>query len=945
MAATKLKLVIFDGNSLMHRAFHALPPTMTTRDGTPVNAVYGFTSILLKALKEIQPTYVIVAWDYPAATFRHTKYAEYKATRQKAPSELYQQIPIVKEVIAALNIPLYEKKNYEADDILGTLATQAHAFKDLETLLVTGDLDVLQLVRDRVSVYAMRKGISDVVIYDPKAVFERFGLAPEQLIDYKALRGDPSDNIPGVKGVGEKTAMSLIAAYKTLDELYGAIRDAVEIKATQIKKRDVKVTGKLFEKLATQEKQAYLSRELVTIDTAAPITLNLRAAELVDYDQDKTIKLFAELGFRTLAARLPRARGTTAPERVLERVPVRQPTREVAGAPTKKVRTKPDGYHRVDTLASLKKLVEKLSGAKKFALDTETTILGPMGCELVGLSFSMTDGEAYYVPVGHEPHLGSQCPRSPALEALKPILQNEKIGKIGHNIKYDIVVLKNYGIEVKGVVFDTMIASYLLDPGRRQNSLEARAFNEFGYEMMPIEDCIGVGRKQCSFSQVDIDTATFYAAEDADYTWRLAAPLEKKLRKIPNALEILHDVELPLIPILADMEFKGVKIDASLLKKLSTRYSKRVQQLVKQIHKLGKVDFNISSPLQLQEVLFERLAISTEDIKKTKTGYSTAATELEKLRGKHPIIDLISEYRELSKLISTYLDALPELVEPGTGRVHTSFNQTIAATGRLSSSDPNLQNIPVRTEVGNEIRKAFIAEKGRKLVALDYSQIELRIAAHLTQDPNLVAAFKKGLDIHAATAARVLKKPIEKITKAERNASKVMNFGVIYGLSAHGLSQRTGMSRDAAREFIENYFTQFPKLKNYLEKITSDAHARGYVETMFGRRRYLPEINSSNWQVRSGAERAAVNHPFQGTNADIIKQAMIKLHQEVPEIRDMLIMQVHDELIFEVPERKAQKISEQAKTIMETVTKLKVPIVVDIKVGKNWGELEAVGKD
>ncbi len=935
MATKKLKLAVFDGNSILHRAFHALPPTMTTRDGTPINAVFGFTSILLKALKEIQPTYAIVAWDFPAATFRHEKYAEYKATRQKAPSELYEQIPIVKEVVAALNIPLHERKNYEADDILGTLAAQAHAFKDIETLLVTGDLDALQLVRDRVSVYAMRKGITDVVVYDPKAVTARFGLEPGQLIDYKALRGDPSDNIPGVRGVGEKTAASLIAAFGSLDELYRAIHDVTEIKGTAVKKRGIKIAGKLFERLVAQEKQAYLSQELVTIDTKVPITLNLPAAELVDFDPSKAIKLFADLGFRTLAARLPRARGAAAPERVLERAPQSEER-----APAARVHALPASYHRIDSSAKLKKLVEQLSRAKKFALDTETSALGPMGCELVGLSFSMSDGEAFYVPVGHEAHLGPQCPRSVALELLKPVLQNEKIGKIGHNIKYDMVVLKNYGIQIAGIVFDTMIASYLLDPGRRQNSLEARAFNEFGYEMMPIEECIGVGRKQCSFAEVELEKATFYAAEDADYTWRLAAPLEKKLSKVPHALEILHELELPLIPILADMEFKGVKIDAAVLKKLSTRYSKRVRELSKQIQKLGKGEFNISSPQQLQEVLFDRLGISTDGISKTKTGYSTAASELEKLQGKHPIIDLISEYRELSKLISTYIDALPELVEPGTHRVHTSFNQTIAATGRLSSSDPNLQNIPVRTDTGNEIRKAFVAERGRQLVALDYSQIELRIAAHLTKDPNLVAAFKKGLDIHAATAARVLNKPLDKITKAERNASKVMNFGVIYGLSAHGLSQRTGMSRDAAREFIENYFTQFPKLKKYLEKIVEEVHARGYVETLFGRRRYLPEISSNNWQVRSGAERAAVNHPFQGTNADIIKKAMIKLRADLPEIRDMMIMQVHDELILEVPEKKIDVLSAAAKKIMENVVSLSVPIVVDVRTGKNWGELE-----
>ncbi len=944
MAATKskkLKLVLFDGNSLLHRGYHALPPTITMRDGTPINAVYGFTSIMLKALQDLKPDYVAVAWDYPAPTFRHKVYAEYKATREKADDELYAQVPLVKQVISALNIPIFEKKNFEGDDLLGTISEQAKGFKDVETILVTGDLDALQLVDKKVKVFATRKGISDTVIYDIKGVEERYGLKPEQLLDYKALRGDPSDNIPGVTGVGEKTAINLIKAFGSLDALYERLNETVELKGDKFEHKKVKVAGKLFEKLRDQEKQARLSRELVTIDRHVPIKFDLNAASLVNYDRDKVVKLFAKLQFKSLVNRLPKSNALEekTPDVVFARE--KKSSEKDSTSESKAPKDKTANYQLIDNEDKLKKLVTKLSKAKEIAVDTETTSLGPMGCELVGLSFSIKDGEAFYVPVGHEAGLGKQCKRSKALEMLKPLLENPKVGKIGHNIKYDAVVLKNYDIDLGPLVFDSMIVSYLLDPGRRQNSLDAVAFNLFGYEMMPIEDCIGTGRNQCSFSQVNIKKATFYAAEDADFTWRAKRPLLKKLKEIPKAEKVWQDLELPLVPVLCAMEFNGVQVEAELLNKLSKKYQAKVKKLRTEIHKLGASDFNISSPAQLQEVLFEKLELPTAGIQRTKTGYSTAASELEKLKGTHPIIDKIREYRELTKLISTYLDALPELIQPSTGRVHTSYNQTITATGRLSSSDPNLQNIPVRTEIGNQIRKAFVAKKGHKLVSLDYSQIELRIAAHFSKDPNLIAAFKAGKDIHGATAARVLGKKIDKVTKAERNASKVMNFGVIYGLSAFGLSQRTGMSRDKAARFIENYFASYKKLKDYLKKVVEQAKLDGYVETLFGRRRYLPDLGSSNWQIRARAERAAVNHPFQGTNADLVKKAMIDIMAEIPETKSMMILQVHDELILEVPTKKVAEISQKTKEIMEHVVKLAVPIVVDIKVGDNWGELEA----
>ena len=928
------RLVIFDGNSIVHRAYHALPLSMTTRSGEPINAAFGFTSILLKALGELKPTYVAVAWDFPAATFRHEQYAEYKATRQKADPELYDQMPIVKEIIAALNIPLFERKGFEADDLLGTLAEQAKKLKGLDTYIVTGDKDAFQLVDDHVFVYTMKKGVSEVSTYDKKAIAERYDLSPEQLIDLKALQGDASDNIPGVAGVGEKTALKLIQAFGSLDALYKAVDEAVEVGAKQISKRGEKVAGKLFEKLAAQKKQAYLSRKLGTIKIDVPIKLDLKGATLANYDRKKVLDLFAELQFRSLADRLPRVSSGAdkAPERVFDR------TRAAVVDQAK--RKKPSGYHLVDTEKKLIALNQQLSKKKSFAVDTETTTLGPIGCELVGLSFSYKDGEAFYVPVAHKDSDGKQCERGKALEILKDILEDKNIGKIGHNIKYDAVVLKNYGVDLGPIELDTMVANYILNPGHRQNSLDALVFAEFGHEMVPIEECIGKGNKQCGFDEVGIELATHYAAEDADFTWRLAGVVQKKLAKNAWAKKIWQEIEGPLIPVLSDMEFKGVTINTKTLASVKTKYARRVVTLKKKIHELAKGEFNINSPKQMQEVLFERLALDTKNIKKTKTGYSTAASELEKLKGTHPIIELIREYRELSKLISTYLDALPKLIDKNTGRVHTSYNQTIAATGRLSSSDPNLQNIPVRTDAGNQIRKAFIAPPGQVYLALDYSQIELRIVAHLTKDKSMVKAFKQGMDIHADTAARVLGKKPSEITKSERSTAKMMNFGVIYGLSAFGLAERTGLSRTEAQEFIDNYFSLYSDLKKYIDTIVKGARKLGYVESLFGRRRYLPELSSSNWLVRSAAERAAVNHPFQGTNADMIKMAMISIHKKLPRTKSMMIMQVHDELILEVPREDLKEIAKSTKEIMESITALRVPVKVEAKTGTNWGTLK-----
>ncbi|MBI4415144.1 MAG: DNA polymerase I, partial [Candidatus Kerfeldbacteria bacterium] len=823
MAAKKETFVILDGNALIHRAFHALPP-LTTKTGEVVNAVYGFASILLKVLKELRPTYIAATFDLAAPTFRHKEYEKYKATRVKAPQDLYDQIPRVKEVVRAFNIPTYEQEGFEADDLIGTVTRKLHG-EGLRTIIVTGDMDTLQLVSDDTHVYTMRKGVGETTEFGPAEVKERYGLTPEQMIDYKALRGDPSDNIPGVPGIGEKTATELLQTFGTLDKLYEAVE-------TGSKKLET-VKPRIIELLKAHKKEAELSKKLGTIVRNVPIHFVLNDARAKSYHRQQVVDLFQELEFKSLLSKLPTMTLFQQAE-----APAEQP----ALLKAKKDPRKDAHYTVVDDDASFAAFLKKLKTVHALAVDTETTAISTLDARLLGISLSWKVGEAYYVNINHPD--GEK-----RLKELAKILENAKIKKFGHNMKYDLKILSRSDVRMRPLEFDTMIASYLINPGSRQHNLDTVVFSEFGYEMQPITDLIGKsGKDQLTMDRVPLEQLGWYSCEDADFTFRLVEKLGAELEAKGGA-SLMQKIEMPLIPVLAEMELTGITVDAPFLSRMSKKTKVDLAKLEKGIYKAADTEFNINSPIQLKEVLFHRLKISTQGVGKTKTGFSTAAAELEKMKDAHPIIPMMLEYRELAKLLSTYLDALPALVHPSTGRVHTEYNQVVAATGRLSSSNPNLQNIPVRTELGREIRKAFVAAKGCVLLSADYSQIELRLAAALSGDKKMLEAFRKGEDIHARTAADIHGIPLDKVTKDIRFTAKEVNFGVLYGMGVYGLASRTGITREHAKEFIEKYFSVYKGVAAYVEETKALAKSRGYVETLFGRRRYLPEINSGMQQL------------------------------------------------------------------------------------------------
>lgn len=911
MPKPKDKFVIIDGNALIHRAWHALPPTLQTKSGEIVNAVYGFTMILLKVLKDLKPEYLAVTFDLKAPTFRHQEYKEYKATRVKQADELYAQFPRIKEVVRAFNIPIYEKEGFEADDVIATLVKDKQVEK-IKSIIVTGDLDTLQLVDENTCVYTMHKGISDSVIYDINQVKVRFeGLTPKQMVDYKALRGDPSDNIPGVKGIGEKGAINLLKEFKTLENLYQYL--------------DSKKIPERYQKLlAEHKKDALLSQRLCRLVEDVPIKFDLGEAKVEGYDAAKVVPLFQELEFKSLISKLPKElqKGTAPGQGSFEF--------EQKNKKTRKQENNSD-YQLIKTETDFQKFFAELKTQKIFALDTETAGLNPLEDELLGISFSWQKGQAFYLPAKKE-----------WLKIIKSILANTEIKKVGHNIKFDLQAIQTAGLETKGISFDTMVASYLINPGSRQHNLDGLAFTEFGYQMQPITDLIGKGKDQITLKEVPLEKVAWYSGEDVDFTWRLIKPLTKELEE-KNNLGLLQKIEVPLIPVLAAMERNGIMVDTKFLKKMGGQVNKRLENTKEKIYKLAGAKFNIASPLQLKEILFEKLKISTQGLGRTKTGVSTAADELEKLKGQHKIIDYIIEFRELAKLKSTYLDALPKLVDLNS-RVHTSFNQTITATGRLSSSEPNLQNIPIRTELGQKIRQAFIAPKNMQILSADYSQIELRIIASLANDKKMIESFKKGEDIHTRTAAEINQVTLDKVTKPMRYAAKAVNFGIIYGQGPHGLASGTGITYGKARDFIDRYFQIHKEIYNYLEQTKELARKNGYVETFFGRRRYLPEINSTIQPIKAGAERMAINHPIQGTAADLMKLAMIEIHQDLPKIspETKMILQVHDELVFEVPKNEIKEVAKFVKTTMEKVYKLRAPVDTSIEVGDNWGELKEI---
>ncbi len=909
------KFVIFDGNALLHRAYHALPP-LTTKDGTLVNAAYGFTTIFLRVLKELKPKYVAVTFDRKEPTFRHAAFKEYKAQREKKPQELYDQIDIIRDIVAAFNIPVFDAKGYEADDVIGTL-TKLVEDEGAESIIVTGDLDTLQLVDDHTSVYTLRKGLADTIMYNEAAVFDRYGLKPNQLVEYRALKGDPSDNIPGVGGIGEKTAAELIKQFGSLAALYDSLKknDA----------RAKKLPPRLRELLVNSKAAAELARRLSEIVRDVPLDFSLGACRLKGFDMGRLVELFHALEFKSLLARIPELQAK------LELTP--QAPLDTSGKEKKIVAT---DYTLVETEAELTKLAVKLAKVKSFALDTETTSVNPLTAELVGISLSPKLGEAYFV--------SAKLKGTTAWAKLAAVLGDNTIKKTAHNAKFDLQVLTTAGIPFTGLAFDTMIAAFLLKSSERVLDLKSLVFQEFGVQMKEIQELIGKkGKDQKTMDQVPLSQVADYACADADYTLRLQHKFEPELGK-QGVEQLFHEVEVPLVPVLATMERAGVKVDVAYLGVLAKEMARDISALEKTIYKLAGEEFNISSPKQLKVILFDKLKVSPEGLKHTKTGVSTAASELEKMRGLHPIIDHLFNYRELTKLLSTYVEAIPELVDKTTNRVHSSFNQTVAATGRLSSSDPNLQNIPARGEWGQRIRKAFVAEKGFVLISADYSQIELRLAAHLASDGRMIQVFKQGQDIHAATASFIFGVKQDEVTPDQRRAAKEVNFGILYGMGAWGLAERTGLSRTEAKQFIERYFKAFSRVAAWIEEVKKDTRRLGYAATLLGRRRYLPEINSSVQQVVAAAERMAVNLPVQGTAADLMKVAMIKVANNLPQVskKARLVLQVHDELVFEVPAGEEAAVAAMVRREMEQAVKLTVPIVVDVKAGKNWAEMEVL---
>jgi len=907
-------LVLVDGHGIIHRAYHAVKGALTVRTtGEVVTAVYGLANTLLSILQELKPTHIAVALDKGKPTLRIEKDASYKAHRPEMPDDLRVQMDRCRQFIEAFSIPIYELDGYEADDVLGALARQA-AEQGIETYLVSLDSDIAQLVQPGVHLYMFRPYQRDSVIYEtPEDVRERYGVWPQQMTDLKGLKGDASDNIPGVPGVGDKTAVKLIEQYGSLEGVLEHVEDVEP--------------ERLREALRSHREQAQRSKELATIDAEAPVTLDMEACRVDRYDRGKVLDLFRELEFRSLIPRLPEA-GPAAAEEARPASSVRE---AAAGV----------DYRLVQTEEELEALARRIEAQRSFTFDTETTDIDAMRARLVGIAIALGLGQAYYIPVGHR-LAASQLPLATVLRRLGPLFEDEGIEKVAHNAKYDMLILAGEGVWTRNVIFDTMIAAYLLGEGGGALSLKWLASKRLGVEMTPISELIGKGSKQISMADVDMEMAGRYACADADMTGRLRSLMEGELRQ-QNLSPLFVEVEMPLVPVLARMEMAGVALDAAVLREMSQTLTGEIVRVEEEICGAVGHRFNIGSPQQLSQVLFEQLGLPKT--RKTKLGHSTDAQSLEGLRGLHPIVDHVHEYRELTKLKSTYVDSLPGLLNPRTGRLHTDFNQTATATGRLSSSNPNLQNIPVRTELGGQVRRAFVAGDvgpDPRLLSADYSQIELRIMAHITEDPGLVGAFERDEDIHAATASQVFGASLSGVTPEMRRRAKVFNFGVLYGLTEFGLSQREGISREEAAEFIKTYFAKYPGIRKYSEETVQRTRERGYAETLLGRRRYIPEINSPNVNVRQAAERAAINMPVQGTAADIIKIAMNRIDAEMQARRlaSRMILQVHDELIFECPASELEAVRGLVLDIMPRPLEMKVPLKVDIKVGVNWGEME-----
>lgn len=918
------KLFLLDAYALIYRAYYAFirSPRINSK-GLNTSAIMGFVNTLEEVLKKENPDYIGVAFDPGGPTFRHEIYPAYKAQRESTPEDIKRAVPIIKEIIAAYRIPILEVIGYEADDVIGTLSAQAR-HTDVFTYMMTPDKDYGQLVAENVSIYRPGKGPIAFEILGPAEINEKYGIQrPEQVIDLLGLMGDASDNVPGCPGVGEKTAINLIKQFDNIDNLINSVEE---------------VKGAIRKKIEENTEQIRLSKYLVTIKTDAPIQLDLEKLKREEPDKEALRKIFEELEFHSLI------------KRVLKEDP--QPVKKVNNEPTffdlfqpesqeedkKTILTKLEDlnykYELIEKEEEIEKKRDFLLTNKEFCLDTETTGIDPISVELVGISFSTSENEAFYISV---PQKKEEAQR--IVNILKPVLENPDIRKIGQNIKYDLLVLKNYGVQLAGPLFDTMIAHYVLQPELRHN-MDYLAEIYLNYQTIHIDELIGPkGKNQKNMRDLSPLQVYKYACEDADVTLKLKKKLEAEL-SLSTAHDLFYNIEMPLLPVLAYMEYNGVCIDTEALAETSRHFTERMNILEQEVYDLAGESFNLSSPKQVGEILFDKLKINDKARKTKKGQYITSEEVLETLRSKHPIVEKILHHRGLKKLLSTYIDSLPLLINPETGHIHTSFNQTVTATGRLSSSNPNLQNIPIRGEDGKEIRKAFIPEPGCEFFSADYSQIELRIMAHLSGDTHMIEAFRKNEDIHASTAAKVYHKNIEEVTKEERGKAKTANFGIIYGISVYGLAERMNVPRAEAKELIENYFKTYPGIKAYMDKSIETAREKGYIETIFRRRRYLPDISSNNAIVRGYAERNAINAPIQGSSADIIKVAMIRIYDRFrkDEIRSKMILQVHDELNFSVYPEEKEKVQHIVIEEMEKAFIMQVPLQVDCGWGKNWLE-------
>ncbi len=966
------KLFLLDAYALIYRAYYAFikNPRINSK-GFNTSAVLGFVNTLEQVLRDEQPTHIGIAFDPSGPTFRHEAYPEYKAQREETPEAIKYAVPIIKNIIKAYHIPILEVKGFEADDVIGTLANKANE-RGITTYMMTPDKDYAQLVKEHVFMYRPQHGDKGSEILGIDEIKEKYNIQrTEQVIDLLGLMGDSSDNIPGCPGVGEKTAQKLL---ETFDSIENLLAHTEELK------------GSLKKKVEENKEQILFSKYLATIRMDVPIELNMDELKAKQPDEEELKKIFTELEFRHLLDRISK-RGEEQPtEKIAPPVKEQtsqkknqqislfdtmpslfdqQPTSEEEDTDPTETKgkkapvqgelfadfayTQPEvsensnlaclktlntNYQLIDNEEERNKLVQYLLTNELVSLDTETTGTDPFDAELVGLSFAVKENEAFYVPIPSDQEEAQKI-----VNEFKPVYENEKILKVGQNIKYDMTVLANYHINIKGELFDTMVAHYLLQPELRHN-MDYLAEIYLKYQTIHIDELIGPkGKDQKNMRDLSPTQVYEYACEDADVTLKLKAVLEKELKKY-KADQLFYQIEMPLIPVLAKMERNGVRLDTEALKQTSKDYTARMEQLEKEIIGLAGEKFNISSPKQVGEILFDKLHIIDKP-KKTKGGqYVTSEEVLQSLKGKHAIVEKILAYRGLKKLLSTYIDALPKLINPKDNRIHTSFNQTITATGRLSSSNPNLQNIPIRDEDGKEIRKAFIPDDGCEFFSADYSQIELRIMAHLSEDHNMIEAFTEGDDIHAATAAKIFKQPIENITREQRSRAKTANFGIIYGISAFGLSERMGVSRTEAKKLIDDYFETYPQIKEYMDKSIQRARIKGYIETISGRRRYLPDINSNNSVVRGYAERNAINAPIQGSAADIIKVAMIRIFQrfEKENIHSKMILQVHDELNFSVYPEEKERVQEIIISEMENAYKMQVPLKADCGWGKNWLE-------